>query len=68
MAQVKPTLTSDPGPRYQQCKDDALRLLDRAAVAWSHGDPSDPAPEEVLGGILAPFMKERFLRPPNGAG
>jgi len=66
MAQARPTLTSDPGPRYRQCKEDAMKLLDKAAIEWSKGDPSDPVVEEILKGVLAIFIKERFLRPPNG--
>ena len=68
MAQVKPILTTHPGPRFEQCKHDALKLLDRAAVEWSHGDPSDPDPKQILAKIIALFVKERFLRPPHGAG
>jgi hypothetical protein len=68
MAQAKPTLTTDPGPQYSQCKDEAVKLLDKAAIEWSKGDPTDPSAEEVLKSVLAVFIKERFLRPPNGAG
>ena len=53
MAQCKPVLTTDPGPRYRQWKEEALRLLDRAAVAWAEGDPSDPDPGAVLAAVLA---------------
>jgi hypothetical protein len=64
----RPRLTSDSDSRYSQCMDEALRVLDRASVGWSHGDPSDPDRAVVLASILAPFVRERFLRPPNGTG
>lgn len=67
MAQARPVLTTDPGPRYTQCKEDAVGLLKKAANDWSKGDPSDPTAEEVLKNVLGLFIKERFLRPPNGA-
>lgn len=67
MAQARPTLTTDPGPRFTQCKEEAMKLLDKAAIEWSKGDPSNPTTEDVLKGVLAVFIKERFLRPPNGA-
>ena len=67
MAHAKPTLTTDPGPRYTQCKEDAVKLLDRATIEWSRGDPSNPSVEEVLKSVLELFIKERFLKPPNGA-
>lgn len=68
MAQARPTLTTDPGPRYTQCKEEAIKLLDKAAIDWSKGDPSDPRVELILKEVLAIFIKERFLRPPNGVG
>lgn len=67
MAQARPLLTTDPGPRFEQCKTDAKKLLDKAATEWSKGDPSNPATEEILLGVLAIFIKERFMRPPHGA-
>ena len=67
MAQARPRLTSDPGQRFQQCKEDAAKLLDRAAIEWSKGDPSKPAVEDVLKGVLAVFINEHFLKPPGGA-
>jgi hypothetical protein len=68
MAQFRPLLTSDPGPRFEQCKEAALRLLDRAAVGWGEGDPSDPDPKVVLEQIIDIFVQEHFLRRPAGAG
>lgn len=68
MAQARPTLTTDPGPRYTQCKEEAIKLLDKAAIEWSKGDPSDPRVEVILKDVLAIFIQERFLRPPNGVG
>lgn len=68
MAQARPTLTTDPGPRYGQCKEDAMKVLDKAAIEWSKGDPSVPEVEAILKDVLAIFIKERFLRPPNGVG
>ena len=67
MAQSRPVLTTDPGPQFTQCMDEARKLLDRAAIEWSKGDPSDPGADDVLRSLLAPFIRERFLRPPNGA-
>lgn len=67
MAQAKPILTSDPGPRFTQCKEDSIKLLNKAANEWSKGDPLNPPAGEVLKGILEIFIKERFLKPPGGA-
>jgi hypothetical protein len=68
MAQVKPVLSNDPGPRFRQCKEAARRLLDRAAIAWAEGDPSDPDPATVLEHIIDVFAGEKFLHRPGGCG
>jgi hypothetical protein len=68
MAQARGRYTSDPGPRFDRCKDDALRLLTRAADLWAEGDPSDPEPSTVLGQLLDLFAREHFLRRPYGSG
>jgi hypothetical protein len=65
MAQAKPTLSSDPGPRFQACTDAALELLRKAADEWAEGNPEEPATERVLGDILRILEKERFLRRPS---
>lgn len=67
MAQAKPILTTDPGPRFSQCKEDSIKLLNKAADEWAKGDPLNPQTEEVLGALLDIFIKERFLKPPGGA-
>jgi hypothetical protein len=64
MAQVRPNLSSDPGPRFENCKESAARLLRKAADEWAKGNPQDPAPEKILTSILKIFADERFLRQP----
>jgi len=64
MSQYRPRLSTDPGPRFQQCEEAALRLLRKAADAWAVGDPEEPKPEEILKGILKVFEEQRFLRRP----
>ena len=68
MAQYRPVLTTDPGPQFESCRADALRLLTKAADEWAKGDPSDPDPEKVLDEILRIFLAKKFLRIPFGAG
>ena len=65
MAQAKPTLSSDPGPRFQACRDAALELLRKAADEWAEGHPEEPPTERVLTNILRIFEKEKFLRRPS---
>jgi hypothetical protein len=64
MAQVRPILTTDPDPRFEQCRESAVRLLRKAADEWAKGDPEKPPPVEVLEAILKIFEDERFLRRP----
>jgi hypothetical protein len=64
MAQIKPRLTTDAGPRYEQCQEDALRLLRKSADEWSKGDPESPSPEDILRSILKLFEEQKFLRRP----
>jgi hypothetical protein len=64
MAQVRPILTTDPGPRFNHCQDAAIRLLRKAADQWAQGSPEEPVPEEVLKAILKVFEEEKFLRRP----
>ncbi len=68
MAQARPVYWNDPGPLFDTCKDQARRLLDRAAIEWSKGDPSQPNPSKVLDEILGLFAEQKFLRRPYGAG
>jgi len=64
MAQVRPILTTDPGPRYECCVDEALIVLRKAADEWAFGNPEQPLTPEVLNQILRIFEKEKFLRRP----
>ena len=64
MAQVKPRLSSDPGPQFDEAMRDALAALQRAADAWAAGDPEDPPTATVLQQVLEPFHSRRFLRRP----
>lgn len=64
MAQVKPTLSSDPGPQFEEATRDALETLRRAADEWAEGDPEQPATQDVLRQVLQPFIRRRFLRRP----
>ena len=68
MAQARGRYTSDPGPRFDRCKEDAMRLLARAAGEWAEGDPSHPDPADVLERLLDVFANQRFLRRPYGSG
>jgi hypothetical protein len=68
MAQARGRYTTDPGPRFDRCKEEATRLLAGAADAWAAGDPADPDPAEVLEKLLDVFARERFLRRPYGSG
>jgi hypothetical protein len=67
MVQARPRLKSDLWPRFQQCKEGAARLLDRAAIQWCKGDPSNPTVEDVLKDVLTVFINEHFLKPPGGS-
>jgi hypothetical protein len=64
MAQSKPRLSSDPGPRFEAATAGALGVLRRAADEWAKGHPEEPATEAVLQEILRIFEKEHFLRRP----
>jgi hypothetical protein len=64
MAQVRPKLTTDPGPRFEACQQSAARLLRKAADEWVKGDPENPPPEKILEAILKIFEGERYLRRP----
>jgi hypothetical protein len=65
MAQAKPILSSDPGPRFQAATAAALDVLQRAADEWAEGHPEQPPTAEVLKQILRIFEKEHFLRRPS---
>ena len=64
MAQVRPNLSTDPGPRFKNCQESAARLLRKAADEWAKGDPEKPPQEKVLEAILKTFEDEKFLRRP----
>ena len=56
MAQIKPKLTSDAGPRFEEATREALNALRRAADQWAGGDPGQPATADVLKAVLQPFF------------
>jgi hypothetical protein len=60
--QVNGLTSSDPGPRFEQCVDDALAILREAADEWALGHPERPPAREVLERILRTFEHEHFLR------
>jgi hypothetical protein len=68
MAQFRPVYANDPGPRFEQCMDEAQALMRRAADEWAHGDPENPPTERVLAEILQVFARDKFLKRPFGAG
>ena len=62
MAQVTSyRLSSDPGPRYEQCVERARAVLRKAADQWALGHPEQPPTAEVLEEIIQIFERERFL-------
>jgi hypothetical protein len=61
MAQAKPRLTTDPGPRFERCVDDALAILRKAADQWALGDPEQPPTPEIVEQIIRVFEREGFL-------
>ncbi len=68
MAQARGRYDSDPGPRFDDAKAEALKSLMRAAKDWGEGNPSVPDPETVLEEIIDAFAKARFIRRPYGSG
>ena len=64
MAQFRSILSSDPGPRFEECKRLAIQLLRKATDEWVKGDPEDPSPEKILEEILNIFEDQKFLRRP----
>lgn len=66
MAQVKPRLSSDPGPQFEDATREALDELRRAADQWAGGDPEQPASTDVLTRVLKPYFDRKFLRRPYG--
>ena len=62
MAQAQPNLTSDPGPRFERCVDEAQSILRKAADQWALGHPEQPPTREVLEQIIRVFEHEHFLR------
>jgi hypothetical protein len=62
MAQVRALYSSDPGPRFQLCCDQAHELLRNAADQWALGHPEQPPTREVLEQILRIFEHQHFLR------
>jgi hypothetical protein len=68
MAQYRPVLTTDPGPRFDACLNEVNKLLRRAADEWAKGNPEDPLTKDVLNQILDIFAREKFLKRPYGKG
>jgi hypothetical protein len=64
MAQARPRLSSDPGPRFEECQREAHGLLQKAADGWAQGNPEQPTTQEVLGAILRVFERGKSLRRP----
>jgi hypothetical protein len=64
MAQVKPVLSSDPGPQFDEAQREALEILQRAADEWAQGNPEEPSTRSVLDRVLKPFLDRKFLRRP----
>ena len=63
MAQVTSyLLTSDPGPRFERCVEEAQAVLRKAADEWALGHPEQPPTKEVLEQIVRMFEREKFLR------
>ena len=62
MAQFQALYSSDPGPRFDRCRDQAHELLRKAADQWALGHPEEPPTHEVLEQILQVFEHEHFLR------
>ncbi len=60
--QYQPLLSSDPGPRFDRCREDALNILRKASDEWALGHPEQPPTEEILEKIIRIFEKEKFLR------
>jgi hypothetical protein len=68
MAQFRPVLTTDPGPRFDACLYEADRLLRKAADEWAKGNPENPSTKDVLNQVLNIFAEEKFLKRPYGKG
>src|SRR5690606_7972519 len=54
--------------RFDDCLDEARRILVHAADEWSKGNPEDPPTTEVLSEILEVFQTSQFLKRPYGGG
>ena len=52
--------------RFNECVQDAHRLLMKAADDWAKGHPEQPPTIEVLDSILDMFANQRFLKRPYG--
>lgn len=52
---------------YDECVDEAQRILMAAADEWGRGDPETPATREVMQEILDVFVKQHFLKRPYGS-
>jgi hypothetical protein len=68
MAQYSTRITTDVTARFEQCQEQALRVLTAAADSWAQGSPADPDPAAVLEQIIDLFARQKFLRRPFGGG
>jgi hypothetical protein len=68
MAQTLGRHWNEEGSRFDTCKQDAARILAKAANEWSEGDPLEPDPTEIVEKMLAIFVDANFLHPPYGRG
>jgi hypothetical protein len=68
MAQARGRYISDPGPRFDEAKEQAVKSLVRAANEWAEGNPLMPDPAVVLEEIIDVFAKAKFIRRPYGSG
>jgi len=53
-------LTSDPGPRFERCIEEAQAVLRKAADEWALGHPEQPPTKEILEQIIRIFEREKF--------
>ena len=62
MAQSLPLYSTDPGPRFQRCVEQAHAILRKAADEWALGHPEQPPTKQVLEEVLRIFEHEHFLK------
>lgn len=52
--------------RFDQCVEDAQKILIRAADEWCKGDPELPSTQQILNELLEVFVMQGFLKKPYG--